>query len=303
MELDAGRPPCGGCTLALPICDPKSHRCVRCSLSEGCSGTTPVCDVSFQNGLGKCERCLADGGGCGGSTPVCDTQNARCVGCTKHSDCESGLCELVSQICFGRTDDGGFFFDSGVPFDAGIAFDAGVSYPDGGAACPMRDAGITRCTTECPPGFVCVGNECILNGKGADLQVTLSWDSTEDVDLHLDEPLPDGGVCEIFYAARSPACAAGSLDLDSQAGCSNDLVLIENIIYPQDGGAIPHGTYEVRIDHWANCSSIQWVPFQVQVRKGNTVIGMCGVFTPADPDWNAHGHARAGRPVMSFTFP
>ncbi len=301
-EHDAGVSPCGTCTLATPICDAARRRCVRCTSAEGCSQQTPICDVSFQNGLGKCERCVADGGGCGGSTPVCDTVNARCVGCLRHSDCASGVCELASQVCFLVNDDGGYFLDSGVPFDAGI-FDAGVSYPDGGASCPARDAGTTRCQTECPQGFACIGNECILNGKGADLQVTLRWDSTEDLDLHLDEPLTDGGICEIFYGNRNPACAAGSLDLDSQAACSMDLVLIENIIYPQDGGAIPSGTYAVRVDHWSNCSPIQWVPYQVEVRKGSTVIGMCGVFTPSDPLWNNHGSTGAGRPVMTFTFP
>jgi hypothetical protein len=310
--VDAGQPdtgtqpdagpmsPCGTCNLAAPLCDVATRRCVRCTAAAGCSLDTPICDTTFQGGLGICAKCLADGRGCGGSTPVCDTQNARCVGCLRNSDCPSGACELVQQRCFDRLDDGGFFFDAGVP-DAGQP-DAGVSFPDGGPLCPVRDGGPTACTLECPQGFFCFQNECILNGKAADLQVTLRWDSTEDLDLHLDEPT-DGGICEIYYGARTPACAAGSLDLDSQAACSMDLVLIENIIYPQDGGAIPHGTYAVRVDHYTSCSPIQWVPFQVEVRKGGAVSGLCGVFRRTDPDWSTGGSAGAGRPIMTFTYP
>ncbi|MBE2251112.1 MAG: hypothetical protein IAE78_16350 [Myxococcus sp.] len=279
---------CGACAPAIPICDEASRRCVRCTARAGCFGDTPMCDLSFQGGLGKCETCVADGGGCSGATPVCDTLRSRCVGCLGHADCESGMCNLATEVCFPPG-----------PFDAGApAVDAG------GAGCPgPRDGGVTSCVTECPQGFTCSGNECILNGRGADLQVTLRWDSTDDLDLHLDEPLAGGGTCEIWYGARTPACAAGALDLDSQAGCAMDLVLIENIVYPTDGGVPPSGLYTVRVDHYANCSPIQWVPFQVEVRKGSSTMGLCGVFTSTDPDWRNAGAAGSGRPIMTFTYP
>jgi len=291
---DAGPPSvCGVCGLATPVCDEINRRCVRCTSAVGCFGETPLCDVSFQGGLGRCERCTADGGGCGGSTPVCDVPRSQCVGCLRNADCASGACDLLNSRCYG---DGGIVIDAGVP-------DAGPVLPDGGPLCPVRDAGVVPCTTECGPGFTCFGGECSLNGKGADLQITLRWDSTEDLDLHVDEPTNDGGVCEIYYGARSPMCAVGSLDLDSQAGCSMDLVLIENVIYPNDGGVITPGTYQVRVDHYTSCSPIQWVPFSLEVRKGATVMGLCGVFVRNGPDWSTGGSVGAGRPVMTFTYP
>ncbi|MDX2014708.1 MAG: hypothetical protein SFW67_31205 [Myxococcaceae bacterium] len=285
---DAGPPTvCGSCSLATPLCDEASRRCVRCTASQGCFGDTPVCDLSFQGGLGKCERCVADGGGCSGATPVCDVAMSRCVGCLRNGDCPGARCDLLRQVCVD--DDGGV-----TPFDAGV----------GGPSCPgPRDGGSIGCVTECPSGFTCQGNECVLNGGAADLQVTLRWDSTEDLDLYVEEPLTDGGTCEIFYGARTPACAAGALDLDSQAACSMDLVLIENVVYPVDGGLPPTGTYAVRVNHFATCSPIQWVPFRVEVRKGAATMGLCGVFKPSDPDWNAGGGAGAGRPVMTFSYP
>jgi hypothetical protein len=279
---------CGACSLATPVCDVVTQRCVRCTLGEGCSGDTPVCDLSFQGGLGRCERCVADGGGCGGATPVCDVVSARCVGCRRDADCPLGRCDLLQAVCVTGVVDAG---------SGGV--DAGLGRP-----CPgPRDGGAISCVTECPSGFFCQGNECVLNGGGADLQVTLKWDTTEDLDLHLDEPLTDGGTCEVWYGARAPACAVGALDLDSQAGCSMDLVLIENIVYPVDGGRPPAGTYAVRVDHFRTCSTIAWVPFRLEVRKGATTMGLCGVFRPSDPDWNTSGAAGAGRPVMTFTYP
>ncbi len=301
VAIDAGVSVCGTCALSTPVCDEANRRCVRCTSTVGCFGDTPTCDLSFQGGLGKCDVCVADGGGCGGATPVCDTVRSRCVGCLRHSDCASGVCNFGSDTCFLAGPDGGLLFDAGIvpPVDAGI-----VSPDGGGPLCPgPRDGGVAPCTMECPQGFFCSGNECILNGRGADLQVTLRWDSTEDLDLHLDEPLPDGGVCELWYGDRTPACASGALDLDSQAGCTMDLVLIENIIYPTDGGVPPSGTYAVRVDHFANCSSIVWVPFQVEVRKGTTTMGLCGVFKSTDPDWRNAGAAGAGRPIFTFTYP
>lgn len=303
--VDGGGSVCGACNLAAPICDTKARRCVRCTLVEGCFGETPICDISFQGGLGKCERCVADGGGCGGATPICDQPMNRCVGCLRHTDCVSGNCDLLNNVCFPPSGGGGAGGGAGGGgAGGGSSTGGGIAYPDGGSMCPgPRDGGITPCTTECPPGFFCAGNECRLNGAGADLQVTLRWDSTEDLDLHLDEPAADGGVCEIWYAQRTPACAQGSLDLDSQAACSMDLVLIENIIYPADGGRPNPGTYAVRVDHYTSCSPIQWVPFEVEVRKGTTRMGLCGVFQPSDPDWATHGSAGAGRPIFTFTYP
>lgn len=301
--VDAGSAPCGACNIATPVCDVVARRCVRCTATQGCFGDLPTCDLAYQGGLGRCEVCVADGGGCGGATPICDTSAARCVGCVRHEDCPSGQCELGSQVCF-LVGDGGFFLDAGV--DAGRP-DSGV-FPDGGPSCPgPRDGGLATCVTECPQGFVCSGSECVLNGKGADLQVTLRWDSTDDLDLYVLEPLADGGtdagVCEIFYGNRAPACAQGSLDLDSQAGCSMDLVLIENVIYPQDGGFPTPGTYEVRVNHFRSCSALSWVPFEVTVRKSGTTTGLCGVFQRGSPDFDIGGGAGAGRPIFTFTYP
>lgn len=131
----------------------------------------------------------------------------------------------------------------------------------------------------------------------------MRWDTDTDVDLHLDEPLPDGGVCEIYYGdigGLSSSCGAvGALDLDSNAGCSIDGVDIENIIYPA-GMAAPSGTYVVRVDYFDKCALTTSIPYELEVRANGQTTGWCDVFVPADSD---QGSARAGRVITTFVVP
>jgi hypothetical protein len=146
---------------------------------------------------------------------------------------------------------------------------------------------------------------CVLNGAGGPVQVTLRWNTPEDVDLHVEEPLPGGGSCEIWYGDRTGSmCGAkGSLDLDSNAGCSIDDVDIENVIYAS-GSTAPSGTYLVRVDYYENCDpSLTMLPFEVEARFNGHTVGVCGMFLPTDPEWSDFGSAGAGRLVMSFTVP
>jgi hypothetical protein len=239
----------------------------------------------------------------------CGLNGSACLACAGNQTCDFGACS-GSGGGSGGSGGGGGAGGSGGSGGAGGAsgFDAGV-FP----ACAVRDGGTASCTTECQRGFRCVGGQCVLNGSNGPLQVTLRWNTQEDLDLHLDEPLPDGGSCEIYYGdvndvdgGNPSTCgAAGALDLDSEAGCPSpaDFVDIENIVYPA-GTVAPSGVYNVRVDHYLSCdSNLAAVPFQLEVRRGGTLIGLCGVFFPSDSDWSAGGNAGGGRPVMSFTIP
>ena len=83
-----------------------------------------------------------------------------------------------------------------------------------------------------------------------DVQVTLSWDTVADVDLHVIDPSGE----EIFYGNRLSA-SGGELDLDSNAGCGGGDVRNENITWPI--GIAPSGTYTVRVDYWSNCDVVR----------------------------------------------
>jgi uncharacterized protein YfaP (DUF2135 family) len=159
------------------------------------------------------------------------------------------------------------------------------------------------CTASCNEGFHCLNGSCVLNGGSGPVQVTVRWDTDTDVDLHLDEPTPGGGHCEIYYGdtgGSSSSCGAlGELDLDSNAGCSIDGVDIENIIYPP-GSTAPSGTYVVRVDYYDNCSVTTSIPYEIEVRVNGQTTSWCDVFNASDAD---SGGANSGRVITTFVVP
>lgn len=72
-----------------------------------------------------------------------------------------------------------------------------------------------------------------------DIKVTLKWDCTGDVDLHLKDP--EGHY--IYYRSTKPTGCDGSLDVDNRTEYGP-----ENIFYPKD--TAPQGTYRVQVDNY-----------------------------------------------------
>lgn len=108
-----------------------------------------------------------------------------------------------------------------------------------------------------------------------DVQVTLSWDASSDIDLHVVGP---GGE-EVYYGNRQSA-SGGELDLDSNAGCAIDDVRNENITWPT--GTAPRGPYTVRVDHWSSCG-VTATNYTVRINNGGQTQVVRGRFTgPGD---------------------
>ncbi len=83
-------------------------------------------------------------------------------------------------------------------------------------------------------------------GSG-DVQITLVWDDTNDLDLHVTDPNGE----EIFYNHTSSA-SGGRLDVDANAGCSGTTSSPrENIFWPT--GLAPTGTYTVTVVYFKGC--------------------------------------------------
>jgi hypothetical protein len=74
-----------------------------------------------------------------------------------------------------------------------------------------------------------------------DVQITLRWHSSADLDLHVTEP--DG--TEIWYADKGPTSTGGRLDVDSNVGCDED-GSVENVFWPT--GRMPRGEFTVEIN-------------------------------------------------------
>jgi hypothetical protein len=127
-------------------------------------------------------------------------------------------------------------------------------------------------------------------GAGS-LQVSLSFDQSDDVDLHL--VTPDNQ--DIYYGNRS--YRSGGLDLDSNPGCRRDGINNENIVWPT-GISLPEGVYKVRVDLFQSCTGVP-VNYSVKVVNCGVSNTYRGTFQPAEAD---RGSAFSGREIASITY-
>ena len=139
-----------------------------------------------------------------------------------------------------------------------------------------------------PFGYATTPVTVVPVGTG-DVQVSLSWMTEADVDLHVVDPANE----EIYYGHRASA-SGGALDLDSNAGCGSDNVRNENITWPV-GGA-PAGSYRVLVDYWSSCGASS-TPFVVTVRvRDSEPLTFTGTLTGTGDS----GGAGAGQLITTF---
>jgi len=121
-----------------------------------------------------------------------------------------------------------------------------------------------------------------------DIQVSLSWDTDSDVDVHVIDPAGE----EIFYGHKTSA-SGGTLDLDSNAACTLDHKRNENITWPI--GRAPQGTYIVRVDYWDACG-VAATNYTVRIINGSEAQIVNGSFTGLGDA----GGSRSGQTVATF---
>jgi hypothetical protein len=99
-----------------------------------------------------------------------------------------------------------------------------------------------------------------------DVQITLEWYSTADLDLHVLDP--DGD--EIWFD-NSRVASGGELDVDANGPCFTATSSpLENVYWPW-GGA-PPGEYEVYVEYFSECLGEGAVDYQVIVRVDGEVL-------------------------------
>jgi len=124
-----------------------------------------------------------------------------------------------------------------------------------------------------------------------EIQVSVSWNTESDVDLHLVQP--NG---EDIYYGNDVAASGGTLDLDSNAGCSIDGKKNENITWPT--GTPPRGMYTVRVDYWSSCG-VASTSYVVTVRvAGQVARTFTGTFTGSGDA----GGSGSGTTITTFTY-
>jgi hypothetical protein len=77
-----------------------------------------------------------------------------------------------------------------------------------------------------------------------DVQITLRWESSADLDLHVTEP----NGTEIWYSDKGPTSTGGRLDVDSNVNCEEN-GSVENVFWPEGQG--PEGQFLVEVDGYS----------------------------------------------------
>ena len=133
-------------------------------------------------------------------------------------------------------------------------------------------------------------------GGGA-VQVTLTWTSAADLDLHLIDTAGE----HIYYGNEGPSTTGGLLDHDSQAGCgSRDEHPAENIYWPS-GQVAPAGAYIAWVNVWSTCgaSDLSWT---LTVRVGGRVARTLSGSGNSDEVWFSVGPTgRVTTRIKEFT--
>lgn len=111
-----------------------------------------------------------------------------------------------------------------------------------------------------------------------DVQITLEWYDTVDLDLHVQDP--NG---EQIYFDEPTSTSGGELDVDANYPCSAPLTSspLENVYWPW-GGA-PEGEYRVYVVYFSDCTNEGTVDYRVTVRvDGDVLDTYSGQLSPGD---------------------
>ena len=122
-----------------------------------------------------------------------------------------------------------------------------------------------------------------------EVEITLSWDSYADLDLHVADPNGD----EVYYGSEEVA-SGGTLDLDSYCG-PQAYIRNEHVAWSQ--GTPPPGLYEVRVSHWGSECDGPETNYVVRIYNHGHVTTFSGTFT-GPGERSSRG---TGRVITQFT--
>jgi len=108
-----------------------------------------------------------------------------------------------------------------------------------------------------------------------DVQVLLSWDNYNDLDLSCMDP---SGSTVSYQNTR--VASGGMLEIDTNRGYPDSETPIENIYWPT-GGA-PGGTYNVYLTYYQKHTSINDSPYKIKVKYGDKTEEFTGVIKAED---------------------
>jgi hypothetical protein len=136
-------------------------------------------------------------------------------------------------------------------------------------------ANVVVVQAQCQPGAPeqCNGIDDNCNGaidegcgyQSGNIQVTVAWNSSSDVDLHVYDPSGQ----EVYYGNRQIP-SGGHLDHDANAACSVAPPTVENVYW--DNPNPPRGTYRAEVRAYDMCNMGQ-TPVTLSISVGGRIQG------------------------------
>lgn len=110
-----------------------------------------------------------------------------------------------------------------------------------------------------------------------DIQVTLRWANSDDLDLSVTDP--NGEVVSFFTPAIG---SGGQLDVDANAGCfEQSSTPIENVFWPV--AQAPEGNYTVTVNLFQSCTGEESVPFNLTLLVQGNAETLTGTVSAQNP--------------------
>ena len=123
----------------------------------------------------------------------------------------------------------------------------------------------------------------LANAKSGDVEITLTWNNRNDLDLHCIDPNGE----HLYYAHRRATHSNGELDIDKNAGPPYSRLPAEHVYWPRRDA--PDGTYKVYVDEFQRHGDEDPTAFEVttkeygRIKKYQGTIRMGRDRNPNDP--------------------
>lgn len=108
-----------------------------------------------------------------------------------------------------------------------------------------------------------------VGAKTGDVQISLAWNTIDDVDLYVDFTPGNGMMDSISYRNRIGRISGGMLDVDMNAGGRRSNTPVENVFWPP--GSSPQGMFTVGAHLYASRTRMRTVPIVIRIKRGDDV--------------------------------
>lgn len=117
--------------------------------------------------------------------------------------------------------------------------------------------------------------DCTPKPTSGDVQVLLSWNNYNDLDLLCTDPNGES----VFFKNRNVS-SGGVFEIDMNVEYPDSKKPIENIYWPN--GKAPNGTYNVYVSYYKQHGTTNETPYSVKLKYGATIKNLSGVIKQED---------------------